>query len=181
MAKPRSRWLSFRIHKTGNMTHGDGAMGEDSRIDALEYSRGILRGIEKKARENKRETTVLFLVVTVATAFSPVLILLPLDFVLSKTLPAILTSLAALATSWLQIRKPQDRWVMYRTAQREIEFQIDQYLFGNGEYASIENKDALLADRVSNRALQLHYEWLPVAPRLDELEKARRGSVGGSR
>lgn len=150
----------------------------NEKISAYDYSKKVLKGIEGKAIKNKNETTRLFLVVTIATVLSPILILLPLNIFFSKITPAILTGCAALATSWIQIRKPQERWAMYRTAQREIEFQLDQYDFSNGEYIDVQDKDSLLADNVSKRALQLHYEWLPVAPKFEELQKTRKSSLG---
>ncbi|MFD0976825.1 DUF4231 domain-containing protein [Salinimicrobium gaetbulicola] len=136
----------------------------------LEYAIKIRDGIQKKAKENKKFSNILFFVALFSTVASPVLILISDIFWLSKLTPAILTAGAALASYWIQLRKPHERWVLYRTAQRDIEFQIDQYKYENGEYIN-GDKEKTLADLVSKRALQLHYDWTPLAPKSKELEK----------
>jgi Protein of unknown function (DUF4231) len=137
---------------------------------ALEYARNTLQGIKDKAERNKHWSDALFFIIIAATASSPILILLPLAPIWSRNAPAILTALASVASAWVQLRKPQERWALYRTAQREIEFEIDQYTFGLGKYRDLTTRVSVLADAVSNRALQLHYEWLPMVPRLRELQ-----------
>ena len=142
----------------------------------LEYALRIRNGISNKAEKNKNLSTQLFVTILFATVFSPLLILLTTDIWISKYIPAFVTACAALASYWLQLRKPQERWVIYRTAQREIEFEIDQYCHENGDYSNTETKDKLLSDRVSKRALQLHYEWIPVVPKVEDIEKtAKKG------
>jgi hypothetical protein len=138
--------------------------------NSLNYSNKICEGIKTKAKKNKDFSTFLFFVVLFSTVVSPVLILISGNFWLSKFSPAILTACAALASYWIQLRKPHERWALYRTAQRDIEFEIDQYTFKNGEY-SIENPDKVLADRISKRTLKLHYDWMPLVPKAKELQK----------
>ena len=137
---------------------------DESVSPELEYARSTRDGIKKKADANKRGATLLLLVVLSATAIAPILILMPLPDVGSKFLPAFLTATAALAAGWSQLRKPQERWIVYRTAQREIEFEIDQYSYGNGHYSNDDTRDSVLADRISKRALQLRFEWVPMVP-----------------
>ncbi len=144
---------------------------EQSSETAIDYAKKICRGIKKKADGNRLQSTFLFITVLAVTVFSPILILMSLGDLYSRFLPAILTACAAFATGWLQLRKPQERWVLYRTAQREIEFEIDQYIYGNGNYEKENDKDAVLAGRVSKRALNLHYEWAPMIPSASELDR----------
>jgi hypothetical protein len=59
-----------------------------------------------------------------STVISPVLILISDIDITSKYIPAFLTASASLSTYWIQLRKPQERWVVYRTAQREIKFEM---------------------------------------------------------
>lgn len=146
---------------------------------ALEYAQRVLRGIECKAASNKRLTTVLFLAILVPTTIAPILILADLPPWAAKILPSALSALAAIASGWIQLRKPQERWAIYRTAQREIEFELDQHQFGNGVYADPEARDRLLADAVSRRALQLHFEWLPIAPRSKDALRTGPASTTG--
>ena len=138
--------------------------------NSLNYSNKICEGIKAKAKKNKDLSTFLFLVVLLSTVVSPVLILISNNFYISKLCPAILTAFAALASYWIQLRKPHERWALYRTAQRDIEFEIDQHAFQNGDYAG-ENADKVLADKVSKRALKLHYDWMPLVPKSKELQK----------
>ncbi len=107
----------------------EAARAQASESAALTYARKILKSVREKAEENKKLTNRLFLVVLFATIFSPILILLPLPQ-WSKIVPAVLTGSAALASGWVQLKRPQERWALYRTAQREIEYEIDQYEFG---------------------------------------------------
>ncbi len=146
---------------------------DSTRISAdehLAYARRLLDSIRKKADQNKRQSTFLFFVVLGATAFSPILILTPTPDWASKIIPAVLTAAAAMASGWLQLRKPQERWAVYRTAQREIEFEIDQYQFGNGQYADASTNGKRLTDLVSKRALRLHYDWLPIVPSAEDVK-----------
>lgn len=136
----------------------------------LNYSFKICQGIKTKAKKNKDFSTFLFFVVLFSTVISPVLILISDNFWLSKLSPAILTAFAALASYWIQLRKPHERWALYRTAQRDIEFEIDQYTFKNGRYSE-GDPDTILSDRVSTRALKLHYDWMPLVPKSKELSK----------
>src|SRR5689334_21128155 len=99
----------------------------------LEYAERTREGIAGKANRDKRLTTILFFLVFAGTVSTPVVILtLPDPF--SKVVPAVVSAIAAFATGWIQLRKPQERWAIYRTAQREVEFEIDQYQFRNGAY-----------------------------------------------
>lgn len=141
---------------------------------AIKYAQRIRNGIEKKSKQNKNNSTFLIFIVLFSTVLSPVLILISDCDIISKYIPAFLTAGAALASYWIQLRKPQERWVLYRTAQREIEFEIDQFQHNLGEY-TIVNKEMVLADNVSKRALKLHYEWMPFVPRAEEITKINKG------
>ena len=149
---------------------------ENENLTALDYSKEIRDGIKEKATQNKNQSTFLYLVILFTTVFVPILILLPSGDFVTKYIPAFMSACAALASYWLQLRKPQERWVIYRGAQREIEYQIDQYKFENDEYNDPKSKDKLLADRVSKRALELHYEWVPFAPKAEEIDKIIKGN-----
>ncbi len=138
--------------------------------EALQYAKKILTNVKSKANSNKRWATFLFCISIISTSLTPILILITNDPFWGKYLPAILTAIASISSSWIALRKPQERWVIYRTAQREIEYQIDQYNFENGIYRN-KNKDSLLADKVSNRALALHYEWIPYVPKTEDFQK----------
>jgi hypothetical protein len=141
---------------------------------ALDYAKKTCSGIKEKADVNKKGSTALFLGLLIPTAISPILILLPFDGFIFRIIPATITAIAAICSAWMQLRKPQERWVIYRTAQREIEYEIDQYTSRINDYKG-EDRDEILADRISKRALQLHYEWIPIFPKTNDISRINEG------
>lgn len=136
---------------------------------AIEFANNICNGIKTKADKNKKFSTLLFLIVLVATVITPLLILISDNFYISKVIPAFLSASAALSSYWIQLRKPHERWSLYRTTQREIESEINKYNFSIDEY-SIDEKDKVLAKKVNDLALKLHYDWMPMVPTTKELQ-----------
>ncbi|AKH95207.1 DUF4231 domain-containing protein [Elizabethkingia anophelis] len=135
----------------------------------IDFAKEISQGIKEKADKNKNFSTFLFLVVLLATVITPLLILISDNFWVSKVSPAVLSASAALASYWIQLRKPHERWALYRTTQREIESEINKYTYSIEEYRE-ENRDTLLAKKVNELALNLHYEWMPMVPTTKELQ-----------
>ncbi|PPL04275.1 DUF4231 domain-containing protein [Parapedobacter indicus] len=137
--------------------------------NAKEFAEKIRNGIKNKADKNKNFSTFLFLVVLIATVITPVLILISNCFFISKVVPAFLSAFAALASYWIQLRKPHERWSLYRTTQRKIESEINKYDYSIDEYNG-EEKENLLAKRVNDLALKLHYDWMPMVPTTKEIQ-----------
>jgi hypothetical protein len=137
--------------------------------DAIGFAIKTCEGIKKKADKNKDFSTFLFLIVLLATVITPVLILISDDFYISKVIPALLSASAALSSYWIQLRKPHERWALYRTTQREIESEINKYTFSIDGYND-STKEILLAKRVNDLALKLHYDWMPMIPSTKELQ-----------
>ena len=94
----------------------------------------------------------------------------------TKILPAVLTAFGAIATSWIHLRKPQERWLIYTNAQRDIEYYITQYNYS--DESNIQNKDKQLVDNVSDRLLKLHKEWVASVPTAEQI--AEIGKKSGS-
>lgn len=140
----------------------------DKQIE-LEFAEKICNGIKKKADKNKSLATFFFGVIILATVLSPTLILVSDNVIISKYIPASLSVLAAIAAYWIQVRKPNERWVLYRTYQRELEHEINSYKFQTGKYKDSEQKDKLLAESVNDKALNLHYDWIPMVPKATEV------------
>lgn len=92
--------------------------------------------------------------------------------VLGKVVPSLLSLIAAGSTAWLQQRKPQQLWSIYRGAQRELEDQEAKYRFRLGEYETAPDPNKLLAERVAAIALNAHHQWLPTVPNPDKLNPA---------
>jgi len=137
----------------------------------IEFAEKIRDGIFKKANINKKWATFLFGIIILATVLSPTLILVSNNDIISKYTPAGLTVLAAISAYWIQVRKPNERWVLYRTYQREIEHEINSYKFATGKYKDAQEKEKLLAESINDKALKLHYDWIPMVPKATELEE----------
>src|SRR2546427_5729458 len=148
--------------------------------NALAFCKRTIAGFKAKADHNKNESIIFFIVVITCTLSVPMFITLGNGFWLGKVVPAALSTIAAGATAWLQLRKPQQLWALYRGAQRELEDQETKRKYLIGEYGTVRDPNNLLAEKVAAIALAAHYSWLPVVPSVDELgrlEKDHRASV----
>jgi len=101
---------------------------------------------------------------------APLFITLGKDIWLGKIVPSILSLIAAGATAWLQLRQPQRLWGLYRTAQRQLEDQRTRYHYKIGEYEKAKEPDKLLAKHVADITIELHYNWLPLLPKTENLQ-----------
>lgn len=131
---------------------------------APDYCRGRIEHFRRKAEHNKREALVWFGVTICCSLAAPLFITLGSGKVLGKVVPAVLSTMAAGGTAWLQQRKPHQLWTLYRSAERELENELVRYEFRVGSYGESETPDKELVDRVSNIALRVHTSWLPLVP-----------------
>lgn len=132
--------------------------------NALAFAQTTADGFKKKADHNKTESLSWFTAILICTIATPLFITLgKIDF-LSKVVPSVLSAIAAIGTSWLQLRKPQKLWSMYRESQRLIEDQVTKYRFEIEDYQDKGEADRLLAGKVAEIALSAHYEWTAVIP-----------------
>jgi hypothetical protein len=139
---------------------------------AAGYVEKTLFGIIKKSNHNKREAMTTLFLTLAATLFAPLFITLGSGLWTGKVIPASLSILASFCTAWLQLRKPQQLWSLYRGAQREIEDQLTRYRFRIGEYDASDGPDRLLVEKVAAIALQLHYKWAPLVPNPEGLRSS---------
>jgi hypothetical protein len=123
---------------------------------------------ERKANHNKRESQFCYLMVTIATAIAPIFIAFGEGLIIGKIVPSLLSVAAAGAASWLQLRKPQQLWALYRTAQRQLEVELVNYRLQLPQY-SREDRDRILIERVNTLALDVHGRWLALVPSPDNL------------
>lgn len=144
--------------------------------DAEAFCRKTIEGFAAKAAHNKTESQACFMAVVLCTGVVPLLITLGEGFWLGKAIPAALSTLAAIASAWLQLRKPQQLWSLYRSAQRELEDQETKRRFLISEYETEPDPDNLLAMKVAAIALNVHNQWVPLVPNPDHL-KANAGST----
>ena len=142
-----------------------------TRLDetAETYCEATRAGIAKKANHNKREAMAYLIISLLATLLTPLFITLGANAITGKMIPAGLSAVATFCTAWLQLRKPQQLWSLYRGAQREVEDELTKFKFRVGDYAPTPSPDKLLVERVAAIALQLHHKWAPLVPNPESL------------
>ena len=150
------------------LTQEQGAtgLGGDSvpATTAVEYCRNWISHFDRKAGHKKREALLLFGATLSGSLAAPLLITLGHGELVSKILPAVLSTLAAASSAWLQLRNPQRLWTLYRSAQRQLEYEETRYKFRLSEYGDTNSPEKLLAERASTIVQQTHASWLPIVP-----------------
>lgn len=130
---------------------------------AEEFCDRLAQGFADKAHHNKRESLLAFSIVLGATLLSPLLIAFGPTDLWARVVPALMSVLAAGCTAWLQLRKPQQLWALYRDAQRRLEDVRIRHRFQLAPFSD-EHRDSLLAERSANIALDVHERWMPMVP-----------------
>ena len=136
----------------------------------------LIRHYETKADHNKAEALRCFSLVIVCTLITPLFITLGSGLWLGKVLPSALSLIAGGATAWLQQRKPQQLWSLYRTAQRELEVQKLSFDYLIDEYESAAHPDKVLARSVAAVVHRTHQQWMPVVPSPDSIKLMEGGN-----
>lgn len=133
--------------------------------EAHKYAEETRQGFKKKADHNKNESLFCFIAILVCSLTAPLFISFGGDCIwTAKITPSILSVFAAGLTSWIQLRKPQKLWSMYRGSQRVIEDEMTKHQFLVGDYKNAELAESLLAERVAEVAMKAHNEWTAVVP-----------------
>ena len=133
-------------------------------VNPVDLCNDRIAHFRSKADHNKRESLTFFTTVIVCTLSAPLFITLGDTTLLSKILPAVLSTTAAGATAWLQQRKPQQLWSLYRSAERQLEFHLQRYQLQAGECAEATNPERLLAERATEIVLRTHEGWSGLVP-----------------
>ena len=148
-----------------------------------DFCMAITEGFKKKSNHNKRESMICFVLAMGGALASPIFVTLGEDiaklfgefgsvFLFSKFFPSLLSVIVAFSTAWLQLRKPQQLWALYRTSQRELEDNLYKFQYRVAEYENHENPEKLLVENVSKIALNAHYSWLPMVPNPEDIKTA---------
>lgn len=145
----------------------DRSLPKDGYDSALEFYGDVRNSLKEKADHNKWESQLCFFSVICFSLLSPLFVTLGTGLFLGKIMPAGLSVCAAAATSWLQLRKPQRLWALYRRAQRELEREKTSFDFQLEEYKDAGDTDKLLAQRVSDIAFKVHEQWEGLVPNID--------------
>jgi hypothetical protein len=122
-----------------NVFRNDSTVAKDNFETAIDYYSDIRRGLREKANHNKRESQIGFFSIICFTLAAPLFVTMGEGWFWGKLIPAVLSVFAAGATAWLQIRKPQRLWAIYRRAQRELEREKAAYDFGLDAYSECLN------------------------------------------
>ncbi|KDM93141.1 DUF4231 domain-containing protein [Photobacterium galatheae] len=141
-------------------------------MSAREYSTEQAEHFKKKADHNKIESLWCFRIIMLSTLSAPLLVSLNEGIFYAKVLPSIFSAVAAFCTAWLQLRKPQELWSIYRNAQRQIEMQITHFDFNVAEYTGLDENKAneQLALNVSNLVLETNNRWTKNVPNPSNLK-----------
>lgn len=150
-------------------------MTSDEKIpDALKFADDALQNFKKKSDHNKFEALTCFSLVVVGSLVSPLFVTLGEGVFLGKIVPSLLSLSAAASTTWLQLRKPQSLWSLYRDCQRRIEDHVYKYLYHLDQYsANNAERSQLLADAVRIISWDAHQRWLPLVPTSEEIGTKR--------
>lgn len=140
--------------------------------EAEAYCSDLIAAIKSKAEHNKNESLWCFMAIVICTTAVPVLVMLGDSFWFAKVLPSTLSAFATGLTAWLQLRKPQQLWALYRTAQRELEDHQTRYRHRLDAYGPATDRHKILAENAADIAIDLHYDWLPVVPTVQQLSKS---------
>lgn len=143
-------------------------MSSDKMSSAEQYAQQQINHYKKKADHNKSESVWCFRGVMVCSLLAPIFLSLGEGIWLSKVIPSLLSAIAAFCTAWLQLRKPQALWTVYRTAQRKIERTLIHYQFNVEKFddssQSIDKADKLLISEVTSFSSEAHNVWTKNVP-----------------
>ncbi|MGO8151460.1 DUF4231 domain-containing protein [Rhizobium leguminosarum] len=148
---------------------GDNQQPEDSYASSEDYYSAVRKSLRSKADHNKNESQLCFSLAITCTLASPLFVTLGHGDLFAKIVPATLSVIAAALSSWLQLRKPQRLWAIYRRAQRELEREKSHFDFKLGEYGVTTDPEILLAERVSDIVFKVHERWEGLVPEVEAL------------
>ena len=136
--------------------------------ELIDYCEDKINKMEKKANHNKKETLWSFRIIMFSALAVPLFISFGYNEVLSKVAPSILSAISAFTTAWVQLRKPNQLWSLYRTSQRELENELDLYKFNSQKYCNAENKEQLLIEEFSSKYYKVNEQWKKLVPKTED-------------
>ncbi|WP_045386226.1 DUF4231 domain-containing protein [Vibrio rotiferianus] len=145
-----------------------------SELNAEKSVENKIRHFRDKADHNKKEALRGFKFVMFSTVAVPLLIAFGAGDIWSKYVPASLSSLGAFVTAWLQLRKPNQLWSLYRTAERNLEYHLELYRFNAGEYKNCNDKEANFIENTNIICLNTNSSWVELVPSEKELSKLKQ-------
>lgn len=131
----------------------------------------VTSSIGKKADKNKRRARYSALATTIFSSTIPILLAFGNGSVSTRIIASSLAAVTVVITTWVQIEKPNERWVLYRRYHRLLESEQIRYKFEIEPY-EIE-REARLAEFLASIQSKLHLEWEGLIPS----SEAVRGST----
>ncbi|MFA9283613.1 SLATT domain-containing protein [Comamonas sp. SY3] len=136
--------------------------------DAICLAETAIDHYKKKANHNKNESLFCFSIIVLFSLLSPMFVMLGKDIIFGKIVPSSLSLMVAASSAWLQLRKPQHLWSIYRDSQRKIEDVLCKYNFFLGDFNVAEaERNRLLAEHTRAINWETHTRWLPLVPSPD--------------
>jgi|ERR1700730_13154826 len=157
------------------MTEPNGAHfiqpGSSKQIEEpLAFCERNISEMTRKANGKKLESVLFYYMVIGPSLAAPLFVTLGPEWISGKLIPSALSLIAAAAVAWLQLRRPQQLWSIYRTAQRELEDNKTRFLYRIDAYAVDPNTETLLAKNVANILIGVHRQWVPLVPSPERLK-----------
>ncbi|MGK0254966.1 MAG: hypothetical protein ACI9OE_002482 [Mariniflexile sp.] len=137
---------------------------EENSPNLLEYCQSKINEFEKKAKHNKFESLWSFKIMMVSSLAIPLFVSYGIGDFWNKVFPSVLSLTCAFLTAWIQLRKPQKLWKLYRTSQRELEKELDLYKFKAGKYSESSKADELLISEFTNKSIHINASWAKLVP-----------------
>jgi len=154
----------------------DGGVSRSDRCtsEAYKWAEDQRQEHRRKADHNKRESLSILASVLVLSSAVPLLIAFGTDEVSAKFIPATLSLVSGVGTAWLQLRRPQELWRVYRGTQRQIEFSMSNFQFSVEDYNIGEvAASQLLVKEVSRALCATHQTWEGLVPDVERMRRAR--------
>lgn len=147
-------------------------MSESQKNSGKDYVLKKIAHFEKKANHNKKESILCFKLIMFCTLLAPLFVSFGEGVWFGKVLPSFLSILAAFSTAWIQLRKPQELWSIYRTAQRKLEKVLADYEFELDLFDQLDEveKGKKLVTEASNIVLEVHNQWLKKVPNVENIK-----------
>lgn len=141
------------------------------------FVKSLIQSFKLKATHNKNESMICFWTAMGGALAAPLFLTLGSGIFLEKVVPSSLSALVAFSTAWLQLRKPQHLWALYRTSQRELEDNLYKFQYNIMDYKDSVDPTSLLIERAAKIALDAHYAWLPIVPNPENLQGSNKNSI----
>ncbi|MHB1087557.1 MAG: DUF4231 domain-containing protein [Acidimicrobiales bacterium] len=131
--------------------------------------------IGRKADKAKRRARRSVIGLTLFSAAIPALIgLSGTSWIVGKLFPSLCALISIFITSWVQLERPHERWVLYRRYHRLLESETERFKYKTDGYAQKgdDERATILGKFVADLQVDLQYEWEGLIPRSDQVAAA---------